>query len=171
MWTKILELNHILSELHYYIVIYSVMSNTVFKFLNQHQFPSQNNPSIYTTLIKWSSQKTDDLPRRPDDTGNTANKRSKVADRRPKQNQAGPSRASHAASDSHFSEADAGQNIRQNTDTAHPAHSDSNVRASNIDIQVGTFQRHPAVSTDQFPSHLVDIYSDPWEAQVSPSWL
>jgi hypothetical protein len=35
------------------------------------------------------------------------------------------------------------------------------VRASNIDIQVGTFQRHPAVSTDQFPSHLVDIYSDP----------
>ena len=59
-------------------------------------------------------------PRRPDDTGNTANKRPKVADRRPKQNKAGPSRASHEASDSHFSETDAGQNIRQNTDTAHP---------------------------------------------------
>ena len=100
-------------------------------------------------------------PRRPDDTGNTANKRPKAADRGPKQNQAGPSRANHAASDSHFSETDAGQNIRQNTDTAHPAHSDSNVRASSIDIQVGTFQRHPAVSTDQFPSHLVDICSDP----------
>jgi hypothetical protein len=27
------------------------------------------------------------------------------------------------------------------------------VRASNIDIQVGTSQRQPAVSTDQFPSH------------------
>ena len=27
------------------------------------------------------------------------------------------------------------------------------MRASNIDIQVGTFQRQPAVSTDQFPSH------------------
>ena len=92
-------------------------------------------------------------PRRPDDTGNTANKRPKEADSRPKQNQAGPSRASHAASDSHFSDTDAGQNIRQNTDTTHPAHPDSNMRASNIDIQVGTFQRHPAVSTDQFPSH------------------
>jgi hypothetical protein len=55
--------------------------------------------------------------RRPDDTGNTANKKPKAADRRPKQNQAGPSRASHAASDSHFSDTDAGQNIRQNTDT------------------------------------------------------
>ena len=85
----------------------------------------------------------------------------KVADRRPKQNKAGPSRASHEASDSNFSDTDDGQNIKQNTDTAHPAHSDSNVRASNIDIQVGTFQRQPAVSTDQFPSHLVDIYSDP----------
>jgi hypothetical protein len=74
---------------------------------------------------------------RPDDTGNTANKRPKAADRGPKQNQAEPSRASHAASDIHFSETDAGQHIRQNTDTAHPAHSDSNVRASNIDLQVG----------------------------------
>ena len=64
---------------------------------------------------------------RPDDTGNTADKRPKAADRRPKQNKAGPSRASHAASDSHFSETDAGQNIRQNTHTAHPAHSDSNL--------------------------------------------
>jgi hypothetical protein len=60
MWTKILELNHILSELHYYIIIYIVMSHAVFKFLNRHQFPSQNNPSISTTLIKWSPQKTDD---------------------------------------------------------------------------------------------------------------
>jgi hypothetical protein len=92
-------------------------------------------------------------PRRPDDTGNTANKRPKAADRRPRQNQAGPSRDSHAASDSNVSDTDTGQNIRQNTDTTHPTHPDSNVRASNIDIQVGTFQRQYAVSTDQFPSH------------------
>ena len=91
--------------------------------------------------------------RRSDDTGNTANKKPKAADRRPKQNQAGPSRASHAASDSHVSDTDAGQNIRQNTDTTHPAHPGSNVRASIIDIQVDTFQRQPAVSRDQFPSH------------------
>ena len=92
-------------------------------------------------------------PRRPDDRGNTANKRPKAADRRPKQNQAGQSRANHAASDSHVSDRDARQNIRQNTDTTHPAHPNFNVRASNIDIQVGTSQRQPAVSTDQFPSH------------------
>ena len=86
-------------------------------------------------------------PRRPDDTGNTANKRPKAADRSPKQNQAGPSRASHAVSDSHVSDKEAGQNTRQNTDTTHPAHPNSNVRASNIYIQVGTFQRqHSPVS-------------------------
>lgn len=79
------------------------------------------------------------LPRRPADRGNAANKRQKVADRRPNQNQAGPSRASHAASESNVSEV--GQNIRHNTNTTHAAHPDSNVRASNIDIhvQVGTF--------------------------------
>ena len=119
MWTKILELNHILSELHYYIIIYHMMSHTVVKFLNRHQFPSQNNTSISTTFVKWSLQKTEEPhpPRRPDDTGNTANKRPKIADRRPKQNKAGSSRASNEASDSHFSDTDAGQNIRQNTDT------------------------------------------------------
>jgi hypothetical protein len=47
-------------------------------------------------------------------------------------------RANHAASDSHVSDRDARQNIRQNTDTTHPAHPNFNVRASNIDIQVGT---------------------------------
>ena len=96
---------------------------------------------------RWKS------PRRPDDTGNTANKRPKAADITPKQNQAGPSRDSHAASNSHVLDTDTGQSIRQNTDTTHPTHPDSNVRASNIDIQVGTFQPQPAVSTDQFPSH------------------
>jgi hypothetical protein len=50
-----------------------------------------------------------------------------------------------AASNSHVLDTDTGQSIRQNTDTTHPTHPDSNVRASNIDIQVGTFQRQPAV--------------------------
>ena len=85
-------------------------------------------------LINEAHKRWRNPPRRPDDTGNTANKRPKAEDRRPKQNHARPSRASHAASDSHVSDTDAGQIIRQNTDTAHPGHPDSNVRASNIDI-------------------------------------
>ena len=108
-------------------------------------------------------------PKRPDDTGNTANKRPKAADRRPKQNQTGPNRASHAASDSHFSDTDAGQNIRQNTDTTHPAHLDSNVRASNIDLQVGTFQRQPAVSSDQFLSHAPQLSGQQRCEESTPS--
>jgi hypothetical protein len=92
-------------------------------------------------------------PRRPDDTGNTANKRPKAADRRPKQNQAGPSRDSHDASDSHISHTDAGQNIRQNTDTTHPADPDYNVRASNIDIYKLVHYNDSLQSADQFQSH------------------
>lgn len=46
-----------------------------------------------------------------------------------------------------------GQNIRQNTDTTHPAHPDSKASASSMDIQVGTFQRQSAVGIDQFLSH------------------
>jgi hypothetical protein len=127
MWTKIPELNHILSELHYYIIIY------------RHGYPDSVLLDFALALCRLLlvSCLQYFLCHQVAWEGSTVFLRASVYESR-------------------------GcwwiiLCIRQNTDTTHPTHPDSNVRASSIVIQVGKFQRHPAVSTDQFPSHLVDI--------------